>query len=143
MGPEQNPGSAENADRLTDPDWTEDVEAEGGTSVRAQISNAMVGLKKEFYGRGPTKAKTFINDDYVFCVLEGGLTRSEETLVEAGEEELVRSYRLRFQSVMTGATTEAVERITGRQVIGYHSQVVFRPERGFEIFVLGDKRPDA
>ena len=126
----------EAADRLTDRDHTTDVEAERGPTINAQISNAMVGLKKEFYGRGPTKAKTYVNDNYVFCILEGGLTRNEETLLAAGEEKLVREYRLRFQEVMAGPTTEAIERITGRKVVGYHSQVVFDPEFGFELFVL-------
>jgi len=121
---------------LTDRDHTHDVEAEVGRSINAEVSNAMVGLKKEFYGRGPTKAKTYVNDNYVFCVLEGGLTRNEETLIAAGEHSLVRRYRLRFQEVMAGPTTEAIERITGRKVIGYHSQIVFEPEFGFEIFVL-------
>ena len=126
-------------ERLTQPDWLKDVESgEGdrGSSVRAEISNAMVGLKKNFYGKGPTKAKTFLNDNYIFCVMEGGLTRNEETMVERGHEELVRTYRLRFQEAMTEPTVEAVERITGRSVIGYHSQIVFNPERAFEIFVL-------
>jgi uncharacterized protein YbcI len=122
--------------RLMEPDHTADIPAERGRTINAEISNAMVGLKKEFYGRGPTKAKTYVNDNYVFCVLEGGLTRNEETLIEAGEERLVREYRLRFQETMTGPTTESIERITGRKVIGYHSQIVFRPEFGFEIFVL-------
>ena len=121
---------------LTDRDHTQDVETETGRSVNAEISNAMVGLKKEFYGRGPTKAKTYVNDNYIFCVLEGGLTRNEETLLAAGEHDLVRKYRLRFQEVMAQPTTGAVERITGRKVIGYHSQIVFDPEFGFEIFVL-------
>jgi uncharacterized protein YbcI len=124
------------ARRLMEPDHTADIEAERGQSINAEISNAMVGLKKEFYGRGPTKAKTYVNDNYVFCVLEGGLTRNEETLLAAGEEDLVRRYRLRFQEVMTGPTTESIERITGRKVVGYHSQIVFNPEFGFEIFVL-------
>ena len=30
----------------------------------------------------------------------------------------------------------AVEELTGRAVVGYHSQVVFEPMRAFEIFVL-------
>ncbi len=123
-------------DRLTEPDHSDGVEMEKGRSMQAEISNAMVGLKKEFYGRGPTKAKTYINDNYVFCVLEGGLTRNEETLLAAGEQRLVREYRLRFQEVMAGPTTESIERITGRKVVGYHSQIVFDPEHGFEIFVL-------
>jgi uncharacterized protein YbcI len=123
---------------LTDREHLKGVDAESGKGINAQISNAMVGLKKEFYGRGPTKAKTFINDNYVFCVLEGGLTRNEETLVAAGEEALVRQYRLRFQEVMRDATIDAIERITRRKVIGYHSQIVFGPEFGFEIFVLDE-----
>jgi uncharacterized protein YbcI len=125
------------AERLTQPDWMRDVVTEDRSrSIQAEISNAMVGLKKNFYGKGPTKAKTFLNDNYVFCVLEGGLTRNEETLIERGHEDLVRNYRLRFQEAMEGPTVEAVEQITGRGVVGYHSQIVFNPERAFEIFVL-------
>lgn len=105
-------------------------------SVRAQISTAMVALKKQYYGRGPERAKTYLNDDYVFCVLEGGLTRNEETLLEAGEEHLIRQYRLRFQEAVSERTTAAVEEATGRRVLTYHSQIVFRPARAFEIFLL-------
>ena len=105
-------------------------------SVRAAISNAMVALKKQYYGRGPERAKTYINDDYVFCVLEGGLTRNEETLLEAGEEHLIRQYRLRFQEAVSQTIRTAVEDVTGRRVLAYHSQIVFEPDRAFEIFVL-------
>ena len=129
----------EDADRLTQPDWLKDVDSDQSgpvQNVRAAISNAMVGLKKDFYGKGPTKAKTFLNDNYVFCVMEGGLTRNEQTLIERGHEDLVRNYRLRFQEAMEDPTVEAIQRITGRGVIGYHSQIVFNPERTFEIFVL-------
>ena len=105
-------------------------------SVRAAISNAMVALKKQYYGRGPERAKTYINDDYVFCVLEGGLTRNEETLLAAGEEMLVRQYRLRFQEAVSGPMTGAIEEATGRRVLTYHSQIMFDPTRVFEIFVL-------
>jgi uncharacterized protein YbcI len=126
----------EAASRLTEPDWTTGVETERRPGLLSEISNAMVGLKKEFYGKGPTKAKTYINDNYVLCVLQGGLTRNEETLLAAGEETLVRQFRLRFQEAMADATTAAVERLTGRKVLGYHSQIVFDPEYGFEIFVL-------
>ena len=132
----------ERADRLVEEDWSAGVETERSGSVRQEISNAMVGLKKEFYGKGPTEAKTYINDQYVFCVLKGGLTKNELTLIEAGEERLVRQYRLRFQEAMAESTTEAVARITGRRVIGYHSQIVFDPEYAVEFFVL-DEPPAA
>ena len=125
------------SERLTEKDHLADVRTNQG-GLRAELANAMVGLKKEFYGKGPTAAKAYINDNYVFCVLEGGLTRNEETLLEAGQDDLVRNYRLRFQEAMTDTTVEAVERLTGQKVIGYHSQITFRPTRAFEIFVLGE-----
>ena len=119
-------------------DLLEGAAGEGGFggSLRAAIANAMVGLKKKYYGRGPTAAKAWLLDDYVFVALEGGLTRNEETLLEAGKEQTVRDYRLTFQETMAGVTCGAVEELTGRRVIGYHSQIVFGPARSFEIFVL-------
>jgi uncharacterized protein YbcI len=134
---ERHEPRAQDAGRLTEPDWIRDVDTpDQDGSMRAEISNAMVGLKKEYYGKGPTKAKSYINDTYVFCVMEGGLTRNEQTLLEVGQEALVRDYRLRFQEAMAETTMAAVARITGRQVVGYHSQIVFDPDRAFEIFVL-------
>ena len=121
---------------LTGTDWTADVDSEPSNGVRAAVSNAMIGLKKQYFGKGPERARTYVGDNYLFCVLEGGLTRNEETLLDAGEDEAVRSYRLLFQKTVTATTVEAVEQITGQSVIGYHSQIVFRPTRSFEIFVL-------
>ena len=110
-------------------------------AMRADLANAMVGMKKKYYGRGPTAAKAWILDDYVFVALEGGLTRNEETLLAAGKADLVRQYRLAFQETVGPTATGAVEELTGRRVIGYHSQVVFEPMRAFEIFVLAPEPP--
>jgi uncharacterized protein YbcI len=104
--------------------------------VLAAISNAMVQAKKQYYGKGPTKARTYINDDYVFVVMEDGLTANEETLLAAGEEDLVRGYRLKFQEAVHDELCGAVTRIVGRPVVTYHSQILFNPTRVFEIFVL-------
>jgi uncharacterized protein YbcI len=109
---------------------------EAGGSLRTALANAMVGMKKQYYGRGPEAAKAWILDDYVFVAMEGGLTRNEETLLADGKEELVRSYRLSFQETMTATTTGAVEELMGRKVLTYHSQIVFGPTRSFEIFVM-------
>jgi uncharacterized protein YbcI len=108
----------------------------GGT-VAAEISNSIVHLLSKHYGRGPTKAKTYLFDNYVFCVLQNILTTSEQTLVEAGQAELVRRTRSAFQEVVREDFEAAVEKATGRPVVTYHSQVVFDPDMGFEIFVLG------
>jgi uncharacterized protein YbcI len=108
----------------------------GQGQLRTAIANALVGLKKQYYGRGPTAAKTYVCDDYVFVVMEGGITRNERTLLEAGREALVREYRLSFQEAVTDTITSTVAELVGRKVIGYHSQIVFDPDRVFEIFVL-------
>jgi uncharacterized protein YbcI len=113
---------------------------EPGGSVRAALASAMVGLKKQFYGRGPTAAKAWILDDYVFVALEGGLTRNEETLLADGKEDVIRSYRLSFQETVGDITMQAVAEITGRKVLTYHSQIVFHPMRAFEIFVLAPEQ---
>jgi uncharacterized protein YbcI len=109
---------------------------EPGGTVRAALANAMVGMKKQYYGRGPTAAKAWILDDYVFVAMEGGLTRNEETLLADGKEDVVRSYRLSFQETMSEVTIAAVEELVGRKVLTYHSQIMFDPTRAFEIFVL-------
>jgi uncharacterized protein YbcI len=109
---------------------------ETGGSLRTALANAMVGLKKQLYGRGPTAAKAWILDDYVFVVLEGGLTRNEETLLADGKANLVREYRLSFQETVAGTAMSAVQELVGRRVLTYHSQIVFDPPRTFEIFVL-------
>jgi uncharacterized protein YbcI len=108
-------------------------------SVRTALANAMVSIFKQHYGKGPTGAKAWILDDYVFIALEGGLTRNEETLVADGKEEVVRSYRLAFQETMRAEAMGSVAELTGREVLDYHSQIVFDPVRGFEIFVLAPR----
>ena len=123
-------------DALTAVDMSGVADIERPAGQRAQVSNAMVALAKRFYGKGPERARSYIMDEYIFCAMEGGLTRSEEVLVEAGQEQAVRQYRLLFQEAMTKTVTEAIEQITGRRVLGYHSQITFHPARTFEIFVL-------
>ena len=114
-----------------------------GGQLRAALSDAVVQLMHQHYGKGPTKAKTYLFDNYVFVVLQDMLTTSEQTLVERGRGDLVREFRLAFQQEMRGLFTAAVERLTGRHVLGYHSQVVFEPPLGFEIFVLEPQEGEA
>jgi uncharacterized protein YbcI len=108
----------------------------GQGAQRTAVSNAVVGILKRYWGRGPTGAKTYICDDYVFVALEGGQLRNEETLLAAGQEDIVRQYRLAFQEAVRETLVGAVEEILERRVIGYHSQVIFNPPRAFEILVL-------
>ena len=111
--------------------------------VLAAISREMVRLKAQYYGKGATEVKTYVCDDWVFCVLKGGMTTVERTLLQHGEEQLVRQVRLRFQENMDESFTGAVARLTGRKVLTYQSQVVFDPHYTIEIFLLGPPDPAA
>jgi uncharacterized protein YbcI len=102
----------------------------------AAISNAIVAIFSECYGRGPTRAKTIIVENYVFTIMEDLLTTVEQTLINQEREELVREVRLTFQTAMAERFTGVVEEITGRKVVTYQSQITFDPPMGFEIFVL-------
>jgi uncharacterized protein YbcI len=102
----------------------------------AEVSNAVVQIFSECYGRGPTKAKSYMFDNYVITILEDILTTAEETLVANGEKDLVRQVRLTFQEVVGDRFMNAVSEAIGRKVVAYHSQVTFDPAVGIEIFVL-------
>ena len=105
-------------------------------SAKLEISNGIVQLMSNHYGRGPNKAKSFVVDHYVFVVLEDLLTRAETTMVENGHADLVREMRITFQADMADEFKGVVETALGRKVLTYQSQVVFDPPMGFEVFVL-------
>lgn len=102
----------------------------------ASISNGLMHLHMQFYGRGPTKAKTHLVDDIVVCVLWNGFTKVEETLIARDEAPAVEAFRRRFQTAMEGQFTEVIERATGREVKAYMSQVHVDPNVAVELFLL-------
>jgi uncharacterized protein YbcI len=106
----------------------------------AAVANELVRLKAQYYGKGPTEAKAYMNDDVLVVVLKGGLTTVERTLLQAGDEALVRQVRLRFQEVMGQSFMDAVQRLTGQKVLTYMSQIVFDPDICFEFFVVSPDR---
>ena len=86
------------------------------------ISNALVALHKEQFGRGPTKAQSnFAGADTLVCILEDALLPAERTMVEMGEQQRVREARLFFQIATAAQFIETVESITGRTVRAFAS----------------------
>jgi len=104
--------------------------------VLAHVTDALVRLHKEYYGKGPTKAKTFLVDDTLLCLLEGGFTVVEKTLIQSGRANAVHDVRHSFQSAMEQPFVKVVEAITGRKVRAYMSQVHTEPDIAAELFVL-------
>jgi uncharacterized protein YbcI len=96
----------------------------------------MVALLKEFYGRGPTRTKSYFQDDLVVCVLRGGFSRVEQTLLEGGRGRAVTQQRMEFQELMRERFYAVIERATGRQVIGFMSGNQQQPDMMCEVFIL-------
>jgi uncharacterized protein YbcI len=107
-----------------------------GGEVLAQISDGLVHLHTEFYGKGPTRAKTYLIDDTVVCLLRGGFTTVERTLIDEQRAEVVHEVRRSFQSAMEDRFRSVVEDATGQTVVAYMSQVHTNPDFAVEIFVL-------
>ena len=101
-----------------------------------EISRRIVQLYKESYGRGPTKARTYWQDDVITVVVRGGFTPDERTLREAGRGEAVLEHRVQFHEAMRTRFKDEVEQLTGRRVLTYQSQILFDPDYIVEMFVL-------
>ena len=110
--------------------------------MRATISTEIVRLQAEYYGKGPTKAKTYISEDVVVVVLEESFTRAEKTLAARGERETIQQIRRRFQQHMAENFTSVVEQVTGRKVRAFLSDTDIDQDVSVETFLLADGRTD-
>jgi uncharacterized protein YbcI len=127
--PESQEGG-ENEDVLSDLSNTQK-----GSMVSA-ISGAMVQLMREYTGRGPTRARTYINEDLISVVLQDTLTMGERSLVRDGEVDLVLASRKAFQRTMSQQLIAAIEEHSGRRVLAFLSANHIDPDIALESFVL-------
>ena len=115
----------------------EQTEAERGGMQMAELSNAMVAIYKEQFGRGPTKAHSvYATKDLLVCTLEESLTPSERKMLAFDEHQRVREIRMFFQHAAEQEFLETVERITGRQVRGFVSGMDTHKDISTEVFYL-------
>src|SRR5262245_25741485 len=100
------------------------------------ISRALVQLYKDYYGKGPTQARTYMTGDMVVCLLQGGFLTGELTLRDAGRGEAVSDNREALQEVLRQRFIDTIEDITERKVITLISGVDVQTETNAEVFVL-------
>jgi uncharacterized protein YbcI len=110
--------------------------------MRATISREIVRLQAEYYGKGPTRARTYISDDLVVVVLEETFTRAEKTLAQRGEGDAIQHIRRRFQQQMADNFISVVEQATGRRVRAFLSDTHIETDVSVETFLLADDRTD-
>jgi uncharacterized protein YbcI len=104
--------------------------------VQRNISRRIVALHKEFYGKGPTKAKTYYLDDIVLLLMRGGFSKVEETLLAEGRGEAVIRQRMAFQEVMLERFRDVIQGETGRNVVAFMSGSHQDPDVTAEVFIL-------
>jgi uncharacterized protein YbcI len=113
---------------------------EGGRLL-SEITNRIVSLMREHYGRGPIRAKTYTLDNLIVCVLMDGQTAIERTMIEAGEPDRVLELRRDFQRLMELRYSGVVERLTGRKVLAFMSQAHVDPDITVEMFLMDGPVP--
>ncbi len=106
-------------------------------SPMLEISNAMVRLYKEAFGRGPTKARAqFAGPDTLIVILESSLTVAERNLVAMGEHQRLREARLFFQYALEDQFRGIVEQALGRRTVAFVSGIDAARDVAMEIFTL-------
>lgn len=110
--------------------------------VRAAIARQIGELQAQCYGRGPTKAKTYFQDDLVVVVLEETFTPAERTLIERGESQGIQDIRRRFQQAMRDEFVSVIEQATGRRVRSFLSETDLEQDVSVEVFLLAEERTD-
>jgi uncharacterized protein YbcI len=102
-----------------------------------ELTNAMVRLYKELFGRGPTKARTnYAGPDTVVATIENSLTAAERNMVALDEDQRVREIRMFFQHASEREFSETVEEITGRKVRAFVSGMDTQRDVAAEVFYL-------
>jgi uncharacterized protein YbcI len=111
-------------------------EPRAGNGRSAMISTSAVQLLRDYTGRGPTQAKTLINQDLVTVLLADTLTKGERTLVERGGSDRVLQLRHEYQLAMRDDLIAVVEGQLDRKVAAFMSQNHIDPDLAIEVFVL-------
>jgi uncharacterized protein YbcI len=103
-------------------------------SLLSRISTEVVRTLKDSFGKGPLKAKSYMLDDFLLVVMRGGVTVAEQTMLDRGQSDLVRTFRQTYQNEMGEELVAKVEALTGRKVVNYQSQILFEPHIVVEMF---------
>ncbi len=135
----EDPDRSEEMQGPEDPGRPEDTrEPPTDRQVRDEVGREILRIYKESYGAGASNAETLVGDHWVIVVLEDlELLPNERFLVEKGEVDTVMQVRTQYQHAIRSNFSAAIERATGRRVIGFASTTsVEEPRFMAEVFRL-------
>jgi uncharacterized protein YbcI len=106
--------------------------------VTEEISREILRIHEESYGKGAASAQTFLGEHYVIVVLDDlELLPNEKLLLETGRGDTVMQVRTQYQHAIRSSFSAAIERATGRTVVGFASTTSFDdPHFVAEVFRL-------
>jgi uncharacterized protein YbcI len=131
--PSEDPGGPQ------DPGRPEDArEPPTEEQVRSEIAREILRIYKESYGTGAERAVAVLAGDWVIVVLDRfELLPNERFLVDNGEADTVLRVRSQYQQAIESSFSAAIERGTGRRVIGFASTTSLEEPRFMaEVFRL-------
>lgn len=106
--------------------------------VHDEVAREILRIHEESYGTGAGAARAVVLEDWVIVILDDlELLPSERFLVESGRHDAVAHVRTQYQHAIQSSFRAAIERATGREVIGYAStSSVEEPRFAAEVFKL-------
>jgi uncharacterized protein YbcI len=104
-------------------------------SVLLLMSNEMVRLYKDLFGRGPTRSRSgWADPDTLLCTLEESMTPAERNMTALGEHGRLRDVRMFFQHASAHEFIAAAESATGRKVRSFVSGIDTEHDVSSEVF---------
>jgi uncharacterized protein YbcI len=92
---------------------------EAGGNVTTAISDQIVRLYLNFFGRGPTRTRSYVQPQFAVCVLRDILTTAERSLIAGGGEQEVEAGRRRINESIDAEYVGIIEREVGRPVLSH------------------------
>jgi uncharacterized protein YbcI len=107
--------------------------------VEAAVTEAITQFEREYLGRGPKEAKSFIVENLVVVKLQGILGPAERRLShEDGGVELIKEMRRRVIESCSEDLTGIVMEQTGVEVVSMHADISARTGERVFVFTLDD-----
>ena len=107
-----------------------------GGELNAAVTKALVKIQASHLGRGPANASTFHHDNVLVTLMHDVLSHAEKILGQNGHHTTVSDWRGTLQTALEADFREAVERLTGRNVIAFISANHLDPDVAAEMFIL-------
>jgi uncharacterized protein YbcI len=100
------------------------------------IASMVVQVLRQYTGRGPTKSRTYVNEDLIVVVLQGTFTPAERSLVADGKGDVVLTSRRALHNIMRADLIAGIEELTGRTVFAFLSDNSIEPDVKVKSFLL-------